>query len=159
MRACPHGTSFTYCTPSSDLNKTHVTEGMVSSLVAVARIAGNSDLPPDTLLVVEETAGSSGVPGAYLACYGRRAHFDTLSQEGAATTSQIASLRALLGFPVRWPARRLLMALPANSVVPAVLLTPAVINAVAYSGWQRVHRQDIVGWSFAFGKSHCASTC
>ena len=30
-----------------------------------------------------------------------------------------------------------------------------IINAVATSGFQRVHRQDIVGWSFAFGKSNC----
>lgn len=28
------------------------------------------------------------------------------------------------------------------------------LSAVGYSGWDRVHRQDIAGWSFAFGESH-----
>lgn len=34
----------------------------------------------------------------------------------------------------------------------------ATLNAVAWSGFSRVHRQDLAGWSFAFGKSNYALT-
>jgi hypothetical protein len=93
------------CNVSVYLDKTRVTTNMAHSLSNITLIA--KDAAPEMLLVLEETAGSSG------------GGCDNVTD------------RFVAGFT--WH---------------------LTLNTVANSGFDRVHRQDIAGWSFAFGKSN-----
>lgn len=95
------------CDIEKYLNKSKVTSDLRAKLDMVVATAAATPKGNDILLVLEETAGSSGG-----GCDG-------------------VTDRFVAGFT--W------------------LLT---MNTVAESGFHRVHRQDIVGWSFAFGKSN-----
>lgn len=95
------------CDVTKYLNKSKVTSDLSSKLAMVSATAATTPNGTEMLLVLEETAGSSG------------GGCDNVTD------------RFVAGFT--W------------------LLT---LNTVAEAGFHRVHRQDIVGWSFAFGKSN-----
>jgi heparanase 1 len=95
------------CTVQNYLNKSKVTGDLAHKLQAVAAVAASVPGAEQMLLVLEETAGSSG--------------------GGCENVTD----RFVAGFT--WM---------------------TTLSAVASAGFDRVHRQDIAGWSFAFGQSH-----
>jgi heparanase len=95
------------CVVSNYLDKSKITSDMAKKLEAVAAVKASTPGAESILLVLEETAGSSG------------GGCDNVTD------------RFVAGFC--W----------LNTLI-----------TVGRSGFDRVHRQDIAGWSFAFGESH-----
>ena len=124
------------CNITKYLNKSAVSEKLTASLRAVADVAASIPAAKDVLLVLEETAGSSGggcenVTDRFLASF---VWMNTLNAVAVGCVVGRACTLAR--------ARN-----PPSHTLPHSYYTLC-------SGFGRVHRQDIAGWSFAFGQSH-----